>query len=120
MKGFKDGLGRDLIIKFSLGGFKGDIVQCEVHRERLTSKFIPRFIKKLTRYKVYFGVLGFDGLSRFSEFTEGERNEWVRQIIETYNEKKLLKKIVQHKINHLNQSYESKIIIRKESECRLR
>ena len=102
MSKYKDALGRDLTVKFSLGGFKGDIVCCDLYIQKITSKFILKLLRKPILFKVYYEPLPFDGLSTFSRFTDAERDKWVHEVINKYNKKHLLKQVVQNKINNLN------------------
>lgn len=104
MKKYQDALGRDLTIKYTLGGTTGTIVCCELHINKLNQTWMPKIIKNsgLGLFPVHYKTLPFDGLKTFREMNDEDRHEWILDTIHDYNTTKINKKVVQKKMNELN------------------
>jgi len=104
MNNYKDMLGNELKVKFSVGGFDNDITCCSLYKQTMIFPGI-KFLGMKPRYawkEVYQGVTS-DNLAKVSTWLEEDYHLLVVKCINVYNEKTVSRMKVKSMTQKLNQ-----------------
>lgn len=97
MKTYKDILGNELKVKFSVGGFDNDITCCSLYKQTMIFPGI-KFLGIKPRYdwkKVYLGITT-DNLETVSKWISYDWDSLARKCINEYNSKHAIRRMVKN------------------------
>jgi hypothetical protein len=97
---YTDDLGKELRIKFSLGGFNGDITCCALYQSKQLPIFFNWFVKERW-VKVYSGITTAD-IDQVRNWADMDYHSFALRIIEKYNSEIVAKEIINRMTQKLN------------------
>ncbi len=99
MRKYKDSLGRELIVKFKLGGFKDTITCCNLYKRKTFSIF--KYKIELPLVEIYSGVTS-ESLGVVAKWNTNDWDVFALNTIAQYNKEVVERDIVNKLINNLN------------------